>query len=801
MDFLRDYEYHIQYIRESNPQLFVILTAIIIAGIILLLGMAVFVFINRRLIKQKDKLQRELMIEKSVLEGIFNSVPEILFAKDKDHNFIRINKRFEEYFGCSSADIVGTKGYENKLLGAIVDDYMETEKTVIEEKRLVMAEQAIKGINGEAAVFEIISTPLIYNDEVMGIVGGAYDITHRKEMEEATLAASRAKSNFLANMSHEMRTPLTAVIGLTELTLETVQLDDETYSNLIKVYRSGETILNLVNDILDISKIEADRLAINPIRYDLPSLLNDTITQSALYIDDKPIELKLNIKPDLPNYLFGDELRIKQLLNNLLSNAFKFTREGSVELGVRCERDGDFVWMTAWVKDTGIGIKPEGMDKLFTLYGKMEEDNNRRADRRIEGTGLGLSISKKVVEMMDGSITVESEYGEGSTFTVRLKQRYINDEVIGEEVVKSLKNFDYSIQSFIHAKMTRINLSYARVLVVDDNSTNLDVAKGLLGLYGMTIDCMTGGQEVIDAIRSKHIEYDAIFMDHMMPGIDGVEATRIIREEIDSAYAKSVPIIALTANAVIGNEEMFLSKGFQAFIAKPIDIAKLDLVLRQWVRNKDAEALLKEKIIEVRKGKDRKLTREDIPELDIDKGIIHFGFNEDTYFKVLESYLNNTRPLLIILKGVSPDKMVTYGVTIHGIKGSSYGIHAQKIAEAAEALENAANNNDIEYINANNQKFLDDITTLLINIERALLKYRTVKKAIKDKPDISILKKLFSACDSFDIDEIDTAMAEIELYEYNKDDGLALWLRENINQGKYKILKEKLAAVINNIKG
>jgi len=620
-------------------------------------------------------------------------------------------------------------------------------------------------------------------------------------MEEATQAASRAKSNFLANMSHEMRTPLTAVIGLTELTLETVQLDDETYSNLIKVYRSGETILNLVNDILDISKIEADKLALNPIKYDLPSLLNDTITQSSLYADEKPIKLLLDISPDLPNYLYGDELRIKQLLNNLLSNAFKFTNEGIVELGVTCDRDGDTIWMTAWVQDTGIGIRPEDIDRLFTLYGKMEEEGVRtRSDRRIEGTGLGLSISKKVAEMMDGSITVESEYGKGSRFTAKLKQGYVSDDVIGTEIVESLKAFDYSMKRFEHAKMTRLNLSYAHVLIVDDNSTNLDVARGLMGLYGMKIDCLTGGQQAVDTIRRREIEYDAIFMDHMMPGIDGVEATRIIREEVDSDYARRIPIIALTANAIMGNEEMFLGKGFQAFIAKPIDIARLDTVLRQCVRDKDKEALLDEKMIniEVRRGVERRLLLDDVQGLDVDKGIMHFGFSEDSYFKVLQSYLKNTRALLGIIKGVRKENLDIYGVTIHGIKSSSHGIFASNIGLAADALEKAAYSGDFNYILSNNQMFLDKITKLLDDIEVMLSKSGMEQKQIKVKPEETLLIKLHDACENFDIDEIDTIMADIEQFDYLSDDGLVVWIRENIDQGLYRGVKEKLSTIIKN---
>ena len=780
---------------EANPQFFIAMVVLFIVSILLIIGTTVFFAVNQKNNKQKSKLQKELTIEKSTLETIFNSVPEILFVKDLNHNFIRINRSFEKHFGCTADDIEGSTGYENELLASVVDDFMDTEKRVINEAKLIMTEKSIMGADGTAPFFEIIATPLYSNDNVTGIVGVAYDVTHRKEMEDAAQSASRAKSNFLANMSHEMRTPLTAVLGLTELTLETAALDEETHSNLIKVYRSGETILNLVNDILDISKIEADKLEMNPHKYDLPSLLNDTITQSTLYIEEKPIDLVLNITEDLPNYLFGDELRIRQILNNLLSNAFKFTKEGTVELGVRHEFDGDIVWLTAWVKDTGIGIRPEDMDKLFTLYSKMEEDNSRNTqNRRTEGTGLGLSISKKVADMMDGFIKAESEYGVGSTFTVKIKQQYVSDEVIGKDVVESLKNFDYSMKRFENAKMTRINLSYARVLIVDDNSTNLDVAKGLMGLYGMEVDCVTGGQLAVDVIADASVKYDAIFMDHMMPEIDGVEATRIIRNEIGSQYAQEIPIIALTANAIVGNEEMFLSKGFQAFIAKPIDLSRLDVVLRQWVRDKEKEALLPDKVIniEARRLQERRILKEDIPGLDMDRGIAHFGFSEEAYYKVLQSYVKNTRSLLDIIKDVSMETLEKYGVTVHGIKGSSRGVFAKKVANEAEALENAAVSGQIDYITANNDRFLVMIEKLLSDIEGALVRSGVKKKPTKEKPDEEMLRKLLDACKDFEIDDIDDAMEELNNYEYETDNELILKLHECIGRGKYKQVKDIL---------
>jgi len=284
----------------------------------------------------------------------------------------------------------------------------------------------------------------------------------------------------------------------------------------------------------------------------------------------------------------------------------------------------------------------------------------------------------------------------------------------------------------------------------------------------------------------------------MMPGINGVEATRIIREEIDSDYARNVPIIALTANAIMGNEEMFLSRGFQAFIAKPIDISRLDTVLRQCVRDKDQEALLDEKMIniEVRRGVERRLLLDDVPGLDVDKGIMHFGFSEDSYFKVLQSYLKNTRALLGIIKGVRKDNLDIYGVTIHGIKSSSHGIFASSIGSAAEALEKAAYSGDFDYIKSHNQSFLDKITRLLDDIEVMLTKSGMEQKQIKVKPEKALLIKLHDACESFDIDEIDLIMDEIEQFDYISDDGLVVWIRENIDQGLYRGVKEKLSSFI-----
>jgi signal transduction histidine kinase/AmiR/NasT family two-component response regulator len=402
-----------------------------------------------------------------------------------------------------------------------------------------------------------------------------------KEMAESN---SRAKSVFLANMSHEMRTPMNVIIGLTDLLLEDDK-PDKIKETLGKINTAGNTLMGIINDVLDISKVEAGRMELMPVKYDVASLLNDIITLNMIRIEEKPIVFKLDIYNDLPSSLFGDDLRVKQILNNLLSNAFKYTKKGTVVLDLNCRHDGNNVWVSICVSDTGIGIRREDIEKLFSDFNQVDT----KANRAIEGTGLGLSITKKLVELMDGDISVESEYGKGSAFRVRFRQGFVTEKHIDKETLESLRNFQYlDKQKRKNEKLTRSDLSYARVLVVDDFQTNLDVALGMLRKYKMQVDCVTSGRESIALITAGVPVYDAVFMDHMMPGMDGIEATKLIRA-LDTEYAKRIPIIAMTANVVAGNEKMFLDSGFDAFLPKPFNVMLLDSIVQRWVRDKEKE--------------------------------------------------------------------------------------------------------------------------------------------------------------------------------------------------------------------
>ncbi|MDR0322294.1 MAG: transporter substrate-binding domain-containing protein [Treponema sp.] len=398
-----------------------------------------------------------------------------------------------------------------------------------------------------------------------------------KQTEEVR-NASEAKSRFVANMNHEMRTPMNVIVGLTDLMMEEDDVSEKIKVMTKKINTAGSTLIGLINDVLDISKIEAGKMELMPAQYDVAGLLNEITTLNMIHIGEKPIAFKLNIESELPTILFGDDLRIKQILNNLLSNAFKYTKSGTVTLGIAVK---DGVRVSFYVSDTGIGIRTEDMAKLFSDYNQVDTYTNRR----IEGTGLGLSITKKFVDLMDGEITVESEYGKGTTFRVHIKQGFVTEETIDNKTLESLRTFRYSDdKKEARKKFERADLSYARVLVVDDFPTNLDVASGMLHKYKMKVDCVMSGQEAVDLIAGGKLVYNAIFMDHMMPEMDGVEAVKLIRA-LGTEYAKNIPIIALTANTVAGNEQMFLENGFNAYLPKPFNAMSLDVVVQKWIKS------------------------------------------------------------------------------------------------------------------------------------------------------------------------------------------------------------------------
>ena len=420
---------------------------------------------------------------------------------------------------------------------------------------------------------------------VLSIVAVDHTRTIKNNMEEMERLmhqaeeSNEAKSTFLANMSHEIRTPMNAICGMADMLLDE-KLTDQGREYAVTIKSSGEGLLSIINDILDFSKIESGKMPIIPEEYYFASLIHDVVSMMDVRVKDKPVELMVRVPDDAPRKLYGDTGRIKQILINIMGNAVKFTHEGTVTFGVSWQAQSpDMARLTFSVADTGVGIRKEDMAKLFDSFEQVDMKKNRG----IEGTGLGLSISKLLVENMGGHIGVESEYGQGSTFTFDIVQKVIDAAPC--EYSKNRRSVEH--------KRFAVDFSApeAKVLVVDDNKVNLRVAAGLLKKFGIVPDLVDNGQDSVDIIRGQ-TQYDLVFMDHMMPETDGIEATRLIRA-IGTPYTDKLPIIALSANAVKGMEREFLAGGMNDFLPKPIDLAMLGALLRKWlpenvIRNLDA---------------------------------------------------------------------------------------------------------------------------------------------------------------------------------------------------------------------
>jgi len=650
--------------------------------------------------------------------------------------------------------------------------------------------------------------------DMMALAISSYD---RRKAREAAEIANQAKSSFLANMSHEIRTPMNSILGITDILMQRELLPEDIEEGLDRIYNSCDMLLGIINDLLDFSKIEAGKMELVPAKYKVASLINDTVQLNVLRIFGKPIEFELQVNEETPANLIGDELRIKQILSNLLSNSFKFTDRGKVVLSVVSESmpDEESITLVLIVKDTGRGMTDEQLRILFEEYSRFYDDSRNT----IEGTGLGLAITKSLVNLMDGGINVESEAGVGSTFTVRIPQRKVDDKVLGKTLSGNLEQFRMNyIARNKRSHIIRDKMPYGKVLIVDDIETNLYVAIGLLKPYGLHIETVISGQDSIDLIKAGRV-YDVIFMDHMMPEMDGIEATKHIRE-----LGYTEPIVALTANAVTGQADVFTQNGFDEFISKPIDIRQLNSTLNRFVRDKQpAEVLeeirLQEKIKnEVRPGShdeaDHAGDNADIPDhisggagllsrnitgLDIAKGLGLYSGIEKTYIKVLRSYTASVRSLLSGLDDFSVENLQDYKTKMHGIKGTSGSIFAEAVNDLAAKLEEAALTEDFDYIRENNERFISTTVTLLNDIDTMLADIEEKNlKPVRDKPDEELLIKIHDACKSYIIDDVEALVDKIDEYRYELDDGLVDWLKHNADMMNFGKIVERLSKIIEN---
>ncbi len=688
----------------------------------------------------------------------------------------------------------------------------------------------------------------------------------KASVEEAR-KADRSKADFLANMSHEIRTPMNAIVGMCELILRE-DINDEVRENCINIQHSGRSLLAIINDILDFSKLNSGKAELVEEPFNIGSMVNDVMNMAITRKGDKNIEIIARIDPDIPKGLIGDEVRIRQVIINLVTNAIKFTEEGCVVLKITQSRHEYGINLNVSVADTGIGITEENLEKLFTSFQQVDT----RKNRSVEGTGLGLAICKKLIAQMGGFMNVSSVYGEGSNFRfviplkvsdtesfitiqnaessavaiyvemkkfkyvrvvkeymklihelsdrfgtrIRLfedmetfteeweanrythcftaKDEYLSHKELFQEIGKNSKVFviqernnaiqlsggikciykpfyAMSVAAALNNEKYILNLGErkatarfiapeASVLIVDDNVTNLKVAEGLMRPYKMKISTAISGREALDMLRRR--KFDMVFMDHMMPELDGVETTELIRD-MEGDYYKKLPVVALTANAVNGAREMFLSSGFNDFIAKPIELSFLDRVLRSWLPDEKIQSVSALQLVP-ESDKDTVLLESFREVIKEEKGLMYAGENRTTYHDNLNTYLKNGEEYKESLqKRYEEEDWANYIIEVHAIKSSSLSIGAVGLSELAKTLEFAGKGEDYELIHARQQTLIGLYSRVLDEIE----KYLSLNGCLAEREEIGewndasltelseeklteYVEQICEACDNYD---------------------------------------------------
>lgn len=547
----------------------------------------------------------------------------------------------------------------------------------------------------------------------MAVIKTAKDIFTAEREKQKAMLANKAQAQFLANMSHEIRTPINTIIGMNEMILRE-NASENTTEYAQNIQNSSKMLLGLVNDVLDFTKIESGQLELVEEPYYLAKLLQEEINLLETRAEKKNLKMYLQAPDDLPSQLFGDELRIKQILTNLLTNAVKYTHEGSVTLRVSGTKlETDKILLTFEVIDTGIGIKKESISKLFESFSRLEQKKNRT----IEGTGLGLNIAQHLAELMNGSITVESEYGNGSTFRVSIPQTVISPEPIGNltEAYQKVK------QKLLNRKQEFFTAPKASVLVVDDNHMNLVVIKGLLDRTEMQVETASSGKECLNLTAKK--KYDIILMDHMMPQMDGVETLQKLRKDTTNLNQHTT-VIALTANAIAGSREMYLSYGFDDYLTKPLESWKLEQGIIKYLPDEYVTIIRIEKE-ESSPMETSNKTQTERPTNTIDRqlGIQYCGNSEKLYERILGTYCRQGREYQKQLKTYIAEKdWENYRVVVHAMKSSSLNIGAQVFSKASLEQEMAAKEGKEDFILETFDAFYDNFDSLLTIVEGQITK-------------------------------------------------------------------------------
>ncbi|MCM1089380.1 MAG: PocR ligand-binding domain-containing protein [Butyrivibrio sp.] len=758
-----------------------------------------------------------------------------------------------------------------RMLGSFIGGQVLTHKPNMEDMRRVAREIGADEEEFVQAANEVQIVPVAAIDRAADFMYGyaeilselAYKAYDAHKMTNAALRASAVKSDFLANMSHEIRTPLNAIIGMTQIALRE-EMSDVARQHISQVIGSGQMLLTIINDILDYSKIESGKMSLIDNEYTTLSLVQGVIAIIANRIGDKKIELIIDVEPSIPQMLWGDDTRLKQILVNLANNAVKFTNEGCVVIRIGYKwAHSDEIILKCRVQDTGIGIKKEEFDRLFNSFEQLDSKRNRE----VEGTGLGLAIVKNLVELMGGRVSVESKYGKGSTFSVEVPQKVvdrhacitpfedcpcvvglIDNPYIGTELHKDVErigaqyiwadseddvpalieqseakflfvseelftdklwqyalsqkelttvrlvaynNMDYDevpgvitirkplYSMNVAALLKNIKLKdtaeedtqeldfiapTADILIVDDNEVNLTVAVGLLEPLRMKMDTAASGKSAIDMMCRKR--YDIVFMDHMMPQMDGVETTHLIRQ-MQPEY-KAVPVIALTANAVSGVKELLLKEGMDDFIAKPIEFKVLLAKLKKYLPAEKIEAVTPESV----KQEDAEpQTAIDIPCLDTEEALRLLGSSQ-LFWRVLKDYYRIIDKKCERIKTCEmAEDWDEYCAEVHALKSSSRQIGAKALSEMAKQMEDASREREIERVRASTDELLAEYRRLQEQLTPYCHEEREVStERISGEQLCSFLKEMQEAWASLDIGTIEDIFSKMDKYLYEGEE-------------------------------
>ena len=678
---------------------------------------------------------------KNAKNYIIDNLKEAVIVTDADHRFLFLN---------SMADKIITS--INKEQGYSTDD-----------KIYAFIQGSQDFFDWKDRHYQVEETVLKDNELIQGYMMTIVDVTKiieqnhlMKRLVLQTEDANRAKTNFVSNMSHEIRTPMNSIVGITEILLRSRHSPKE-QEYLLNIQSSGRVLLTIINDVLDCSKMEAGKMQLFDEPYDTCSLFHDLRISMENRIGHSGLELIYDIDQDIPCKLKGDMGRIRQVIINLVNNAIKYTEKGSVRFSVHVrQKNTDKVMLYYEVADTGIGIRKEDQKILFDAFQRVEMDRNRY----VEGTGLGLTISQNLVNMMGGVIEVESEYGKGSRFFFTIEQTIIDPTPV------SAVNYNGQKDNVTEKEAECLFIApEAHILLVDDNELNLVVAKELLKPLRMQIDTAENGLQAVKMVRGS--QYDLVLMDHMMPVMDGIEAAKAIRALPEDKYQK-LPIIALTANAMVDARKEFLNAGMNGFVAKPIDFARICNQLKLW--------LPKDLVRDVPKEEAKKLLADDLSDREIqpedpqmgfsfEEGVNHCGSKAALmktiriFYRTIDSKADKIEQCL--KEGLISD----YVVEVHALKSSALLIGAVPLSEAAKELEGYGKQGKTELL----EEKTPDLLAMYRDFKDILKPYADKEEAARQEASngewCQALQQIHQCIEQFDLDGVDRIMEKLEEYQ------------------------------------